>query len=66
MKLKKEKYNTDNVLGWSEHDFEEIKAAMANVRMHNNLPIDGQLLRDFCSFDDKVKFKFLKPTTNDR
>jgi len=55
MKPKREKYNADNILGWSELDFDEIKAAMVNVRFSANIAIDTQLLRDYCSIDDKVK-----------
>jgi len=58
-KRKKEKFDNDNILGWQESDFEEMKSLMVNARFHGNLPIEPQLLKDYCSFDDKVKFKFL-------
>jgi hypothetical protein len=58
-KRKKEKFDNDNILGWQETDFEEIKALMVNARFLGNLPIEPQLLRDYCSMDDKVKFTFL-------
>jgi hypothetical protein len=64
-KFKKEKFDTDNILGWEESDFEEVKSAMVNARFQGNLPIYPQLLRDYCSFYDKVKFTFLNNENND-
>lgn len=43
-------------LGWTNQDFWEIKAEMAQCRLQHNIPLPLQLMRDYCSIPDRIKY----------
>lgn len=47
--MKKIKYSDDNILGWTEQDFNEVQCDMINVRVKNNLPLTPAQIKLWCS-----------------
>lgn len=64
--MAKEKYNKDNILQWSEADFDEVKIAICKVRFENNILLTPSLMKTWCSLDDNEKYPFLKTTDHEQ
>ncbi len=43
------KFNTNNILGWSESDFNDVICEMVNIRKGHNLPVPPVLEKTYCS-----------------
>lgn len=58
---KRQRWSADNPLGWTEEEFDFIKALLTQAAMSLNQRVHPQLLRDYCSMPDWVKYPELFP-----